>query len=175
MTNKIISRSAVALFAFILFICSGTVRAQSTAQERADALRLQLEELKTRQLDLQSRLQTLDEQLKPENIEKSLAGVGSTKPEDLRELKRSQLETEKQNVQKQLDLLTQSQTRVESGLAQADAQAYQQSAKGPAIQSTTAPAEQLNATPPNSNEVTNQKRSRVAHRKTRQRRVTQQD
>jgi peptidoglycan hydrolase CwlO-like protein len=173
MTNKIINRGAAALLAALFCISCGTVRAQTPTQERADALRQQLEELKSKQLDLQSRVQTLDEQLKPENIEKSLAGVGSTKPEDLRELKRTQLETEKQNVQKQLELLLQTQVRIENGLAQADAQVYQESARGPAVAGTLAPANATSAAADNNSDVTNQKRSKRANRKARQRRVTQ--
>jgi hypothetical protein len=59
--------------------------------------------------------------LKPENIEKSLAGIGSTHPEDLRDFRRRQLELEKMNIQTQLKLLAESQTRVEAGIVQADA------------------------------------------------------
>jgi len=115
---------------------SSLVHAQTSAQERADALRLQLEELKTKQLDLEARLQTLEEQSQPENIEKSLAGVGSTHPEDLREFRRKQFDKEKQSLKQQLDLLNKSQTRLETAIAQADADAYHQSAKGPSITTT---------------------------------------
>jgi hypothetical protein len=121
----------------LLLVWTVDTHSQTTAQDRANTLRLQLEEVKTKQLDLQSRLQSLEEQAKPENIEKSLAGIGSTKPEDLRELKRRQLESEKASIQKQLTLLGESRTRLESGIAQADADAYQQSAKGPATSVTS--------------------------------------
>jgi len=122
----------------LLLVCAVNIYSQTPAQDRADTLRLQLEEVKTKQLDLQSRLQLLEEKSKPENIEKSLAGVGSTKPEDLRELARRKLESEKASVQKQLALLGESRSRLESGIAQADAEAYQQSAKGPATPVTAA-------------------------------------
>lgn len=102
--------------------------AQSGAQERAANLRAQLSEVETKQAELQTRRDDLDEQLKPENIEKTLAGVGSTKPEDLREQRRRQLEIERNGVQRQLDLLTTSHTRLEAAIAQADAEAYRQSA-----------------------------------------------
>src|SRR5215510_3689521 len=105
----------------VLILGAGTtaVQAQTTAQERAEALRSQLEELQVKQLELQQRLGTLEEQIKPENIEKSLAGVGSTKPEELREARRKQLEIEKNGVQKQLELLNDSRTRLERSIAQA--------------------------------------------------------
>src|SRR6185437_8145161 len=72
---------------------------------------------------------TLDEALKPENIQNSLAGVGSTHPEDLREQRRRQLEKEKAGVVAQLERLAASQRRLENAVAAADAAAYQQSAQ----------------------------------------------
>ncbi|HEV7682720.1 MAG TPA: hypothetical protein VGO68_11395 [Pyrinomonadaceae bacterium] len=123
--------------------------AQTGAQEKAASLRAQLAEVETKQAELQTRLQALDENLKPENIESSLAGVGSTRPEDLREQRRRQLEIERNGLQRQLDLLNTSHSRLETAIAQADAEAYRQSAapvapgKGPAavdtVQSTVEP------------------------------------
>lgn len=101
---------------------------QNRAQEKADSLRAQLSDLEAKQAELQTRRQDLDEQLKPENIESALAGVGSTHPEDLRAQRRRQLEIERNGVQRQLDLLATSHTRLEAAIAQADAEAYRQSA-----------------------------------------------
>src|SRR5438552_5001235 len=105
--------------------------AQSNAQERAANLRAQLVEAQARQAELQTRLQQLEEDLKPENIEHSFAGVGSVHPEELRETRRRQLEIEKRGVQSQLDVLGASRSRLEAAIARADAESYQQSA-GPA-------------------------------------------
>ena len=116
--------------------------AQSNAQERAANLRAQLIEAQARQAELQSRLQQLDEDLKPENIERSLAGVGSVHPEELREARRRQLEIEKRVVQSQLDVLAASHSRLETAIAAADAESYRQSA-GPNISTATD-----NITPP---------------------------
>jgi hypothetical protein len=124
----------VIVFLFSIFVCLSTapaIQAQVNAQERADALRLQIEDMKTKELDLQYQLEGLEEQLKPENIEKGLAGIGSTKPEDLRDLKRKQLEIEKNSVQKQLALIADGRARLETSLAEAEAEAYHQSAKVP--------------------------------------------
>jgi len=63
------------------------------------------------------------EYLKPENIEKGLAGIGSTRPEELREQRRRQLEIEKKSVQTRLDQLATSRNRLETGIVQADAAA----------------------------------------------------
>jgi len=104
---------------------------QTSAQEKAASLRIQLSEVEAKQAELQTRLQQLEESLKPENIEHSLAGVGSTRPEELREQKRRQLEIERNGVKTQLDLLARSHSRLETAIAQADAEAYRQSAAPP--------------------------------------------
>jgi hypothetical protein len=96
-------------------------------------MRNTLEALKAQEADLQTRLQELDEAVKPENIEKSLAGVGSTKPEELRAQRKQQLERERLGVKNQLDQLAISRTRLEKSLAMLDARAYQESARGPEV------------------------------------------
>lgn len=102
--------------------------AQASAQEIAANLRVQLSEVQLRQVDMQARDEQLEEDLKPENIERSLAGVGSTHPELLREQRRRQLETARVRVRVQLDELDRSHTRLETAIAEADALAYWQSA-----------------------------------------------
>src|SRR5882762_3523219 len=88
--------------------------AQTPAQEQAAKLRAQLTEVQARQEEQQARLRYLEEELKPENIEHSLAGVGSTHPEELREQRRRQLEKEKAAVSAQLEQLAISRTRLET-------------------------------------------------------------
>ena len=104
------------------------VSAQTGAQEKAASLRAQLTDVEAKQAELQTRLKNLDKGLKPENIESALAGVGSTRPEDLREQRRRQLEIERNGVRAQLDLLATSHSRLETAIATADADAYRQSA-----------------------------------------------
>jgi prefoldin subunit 5 len=122
------------------------VQTQNSAQEKAAKLRLQLGDVEAKQAELQTRLQTLEEKLKPESIEHDLAGVGSTHPEDLREQRRRQLEIERNGVRAQLDLLATSHSRLETAIAQADANAYHQSAApvpavdvSPSVTSSTSP------------------------------------
>src|SRR5882724_11052155 len=81
------------------------VTAQESAQNRAASLRAQLVETQARQAELQTRLQQLEEDLKPDNIEHSLAGVGSTHPEELREARRRKLEIERKGIESQLEVL----------------------------------------------------------------------
>ena len=105
-----------------------TALAQPSAQEIAANLRQQLSEVEVRQAEMQARDEQLEEDLKPENIERSLAGIGSTHPENLREQRRRQLEIARARVRLQLDELDRSRISLEAAIADADAVAYWQSA-----------------------------------------------
>jgi cell division protein FtsB len=115
----------------LLAVLTVSVVAQETRQERAANLRAQLAEVQAKQTELQTRLQQIEEEIKPESIERSLAGIGSTHPEDLREQRRRQLEIEKKGLQSQLDTLAASRARLETAIAAADAISYQTG--GPAL------------------------------------------
>lgn len=105
-------------------------QSESGAAQTSDDLRVQLLELQAKEAELQTRARQLDEDLKPENIERSLAGVGSTRPEELRELRRRQLTIERDSVRAQLKLVGTSRERLEAVIRTAETQAYQQSAEG---------------------------------------------
>ena len=105
-----------------------TTLAQTSAQEVADNLRVQMSEVEVRQAEMQARAEQLEEDLKPENIERSLAGIGSTHPEQLREQRRRQLEIASTLVRVRLEELDRTHTRLETAIAEADAEAYWQSA-----------------------------------------------
>jgi len=105
-----------------------TTLAQTSAQEIANNFRAQLSEVQVRQAEMEARDKQLEDDLKPENIERSLAAVGSTRPERLREQRRQQLEIARARVRVQLDELDRSRTRLETAIAEADALAYWQSA-----------------------------------------------
>ena len=109
---------------------------QPDAAQTADNLRLQLLDVQAHEAELQAKARQLEEDIKPENIERSLAGIGSTRPEELRESRRRQLAIELGGVRSQLKLLATSKERLEQAIRNADSQAYQQSAAGhPAAQS----------------------------------------
>ena len=115
----------------LFFAICLTITAQVAAQaERVNELRSQLAETHAKEAELEARLRQLDENIKPENIERSLAGVGSTKPEDLREQRRRQLSIERDGVRAQLKLLATSRERLEQSIRAAEGLAYQQSAEG---------------------------------------------
>ena len=99
-----------------------------SAAETADHLRLELLDVQGKENDLRARADQLDEALKPENIERSLAGVGSTRPEELREARRKQLQIERDGVQAQLNTLETSRMRLEAALRDAEVRAYHESA-----------------------------------------------
>ena len=90
---------------------------------RVEALRQQLRDVTERQAQLQARGQQLDEALKPENIERSVAGIGTTDAAALRDRRRQQLEKEKATVDEQLQSLDASRTRLEASIANAEAEA----------------------------------------------------
>jgi hypothetical protein len=122
-------RVKLSLLLLLVLMFAVNVNAQETAAESAENLRAQLVEVQTKEEDLRARLSELDEAIKPENIERSLAGVGSTKPEELREARRRQLSIQRDGVLAQLKTLETSRQRLETAIANADALAYQQSAR----------------------------------------------
>ena len=123
------------LFAFILVLLTsfgGAAIAQT--KDPADVvqdLKLQLIDLTAQEEALKLQSAQLDESLKPENIEHSLAGIGSTRPEELRAQRQRQLMVEKTAVVSKLEQVTTKRTQLESALAVAESKLYEQSARGP--------------------------------------------
>jgi septal ring factor EnvC (AmiA/AmiB activator) len=95
----------------------------SRAEQRSAALWKELRDVESQQADLQARAEEITYALKPENIERSVAGYGTTRPEELREQRRKQLENEKVRTEKQLDQLSANHARLEQAIAGADAEA----------------------------------------------------
>lgn len=95
----------------------------SRAEQRSADLWKQLREVEAQQSDLQARVEEIDYNLRPENIDRSVAGFGSMRPEELREQRRKSLENEKLRIQKQLDQLAANHSRLETAIAGADADA----------------------------------------------------
>ena len=121
----------LALFLVLAFTTTAYAQESASAAESVERLRAQLIEMQTKEQDLRTRLEQLEESLKPENIERSLAGVGSTRPEELREARRRQLTIERNGVLAQLRTLEEGKVRLESALVAAEARAYQQSPRRP--------------------------------------------
>lgn len=129
------SKVLILLIALMLVSTSDVLGQNSLcAAERGENLRAQLRAVQAEETELQARVQQLDEALKPENIERYFTLNGSTRPEELREQRRRQLQMDKDRVQARLSELETSRARLESAIVAADAEAYRQSAQDPASQ-----------------------------------------
>lgn len=92
------------------------------AEQRAESVRSQMLDTESKLADLQARMDGVDYSLKPENIDRSIAGYGSVHPEEARDARRSQLENEKARLQAQITLLENSRTRLQASLSTAEAE-----------------------------------------------------
>ena len=133
-------KSAMIIFLMIMatscFSSTAYSQTKQSAVETVQDLKLQLIELDARQETAKLQVQQLEDALKPENIERSLAGVGSTRPEELREQRRRQLLIEKKTADAELELLVLKRTQLETALSAAEVQAYQESAAGPGFENS---------------------------------------
>ena len=116
-------RIAIILMLVVTAFVPAPAQDAATVEQRAEALRAQLREVTDRQAQLQAREQQLDEDLKPENIERSLTGVGTTDATALRDRRRQQLEREKATVEEQLRSLDASRSQLEASIQSAEAEA----------------------------------------------------
>ena len=89
-------------------------------EQRGEALQLHLLEIAEKEAPLQSRMDQINQQLRPEALERTLAGVGSVHPEDTREEVRKRLTGEKLRLQYQLELFRQDRLRTQASLATTD-------------------------------------------------------
>ena len=90
-------------------------------EQRAESLRTRMFELQVQELNLQARIEDLDYQLLPENIQHTVMYVGLVRPmEELRETWRKRLENEKARVNKQLELLTSNREQLEAAINRVD-------------------------------------------------------
>ena len=92
------------------------------AEQRAEQLRSQLMDIQSKIADYEARLEGIEFALRPENIENSTAGYGTTRPEQAREARKKQLEGERGRVQAQLKLAENSRTRLETAVANSDSE-----------------------------------------------------
>jgi hypothetical protein len=129
-------KHSVGFLIAILFLSAQSVRVLAqdspSAAEAAQQLRNQLSQLNDREAEIRIRLEELDYELKPENIEKYFAGYGSLHPEELREARRKKLQIEKDRLVAQLTEIGQSRQQLETAIVAADTKAYHASALGAA-------------------------------------------
>ena len=77
------------------------------AEQRTESLRKQRFDLLEKENSIQSRLDQIEIDIRPENIERQVAVMGTLRPEEIRDAKRKSLDSERKNLQA---LLTQVQT-----------------------------------------------------------------
>jgi chromosome segregation ATPase len=92
----------------------------SRAEQRAESLRTQLRDVQQKEADLTARMEQIEFDIKPENIERSVATYGSTHPEEARDARRRALESEQTRVRAQLNLFATSRQRLETAIVNSD-------------------------------------------------------
>jgi chromosome segregation ATPase len=90
------------------------------AEQRAEGLQTQLRDVLEKEAGLQAQMDRVDEQMRPESIERQAALTGTFRPDELRDTIRRQLDAEKRRIRTQLDVLQGSRTRLETALNNAD-------------------------------------------------------
>ncbi|MGI8656024.1 MAG: hypothetical protein ACR2LC_12485 [Pyrinomonadaceae bacterium] len=90
------------------------------AEQRAEILRKQLLELIEKETSYKNRLVQIDEDMRPESIERALTLVGSTRAPELRDVRRRVLENERKGFDSLLNQTAQSRLRLDDDVKQAD-------------------------------------------------------
>lgn len=89
-------------------------------EQRAELLRKQLFELIEKETSLRTRLVQIDEDMRPENIERAMNLVGTTRTAELRDARRRVLDSDRKGIESLLSQTTQSRQRLEDDVRQAD-------------------------------------------------------
>ncbi len=87
---------------------------------RAEALRKELLDRIEKETSLRSRLVQMEEEMRPESIERALNPIGSTRTVELRDVRRRVLENDKRGFESLLGQIVQSRLRLEDDVKQAD-------------------------------------------------------
>ncbi|HEX8337674.1 MAG TPA: hypothetical protein VF621_13150 [Pyrinomonadaceae bacterium] len=125
------------------------------AEQRAEQFRTQLREVTDKEFQLQERLAEIAYESQSDSIQRRAALIGSLNPSAVRDAISQQLERERVRINKQLELLATSRTRLEASVASADAEVdrlrQRFEAADQALQSPpapgTEPANAITATP----------------------------
>jgi hypothetical protein len=92
----------------------------SRAEQRAETLRRELLDRIEKETLIKSRLVQIDEDMRPENVERALNPYGTTRTTELRENRRRVLENDRRGFENLLNQITQSRARLEDDVRQAD-------------------------------------------------------
>jgi chromosome segregation ATPase len=92
----------------------------SRAEQRSSQLRTELRDVQAKKGELEAHLEQVENDLKPENIERAVAGYGTTRPEELRAQRQKSLENDRTRSRQQIDQLTASESRIQQAIATSD-------------------------------------------------------
>ena len=96
----------------------------SRTEQRAEVMRKQLIELTEKETTFKNRLVQIDEDMRPDSIDRSVmlvGSIGSTRTSDLRDTRRRILDNERKGVESLYNQTSQSRARLEEDVRQADA------------------------------------------------------
>lgn len=100
---------------------SGNVALLTQAEHRAESLRRLLLELIEKETTYRSRITQLEEDMRPDNVERTLNPYGTTRTVEARDTRRRVLESERRGFESLLSLVAQSRIRLDEDVKQADA------------------------------------------------------
>ena len=93
----------------------------SRAEQRSDSLRKQYFEMVDKENTVKTRLELIENDIRPEAIERQVAFAGSLRPEELRASRKKSLEIERSNLQNLLNEIQRTKTSLDQNVQKADA------------------------------------------------------
>ncbi|HEV2798989.1 MAG TPA: hypothetical protein VGW12_00755 [Pyrinomonadaceae bacterium] len=92
----------------------------SRAEQRAEVMRKQFLELIEKETSFKTRLVQIEEDMRPDSVERAISLIGTTRTSELRDVRRRVLENERKGVESLLNQTSQSRARLEDDVKQAD-------------------------------------------------------
>ncbi len=149
----------------IILVAAASAWAQdlATVEQQVEGLKAQLQGVSDKEAALRERVGKLEEDLETQNVERSVATVGTTDTRALRDARKQQLEREKAQVEAQLTSLAASRSRLENAISTAEAEAVR--LRAAALAPTNAPPRQETAATPPAAPAASKRQSSSAPRK----------
>lgn len=91
------------------------------AEQRAESLRKQLFEMAEKESTIKTKLDAIDNDIRPEMIERNVAFAGSLRPEELRAARKKNLDAERSNLQNLLTEIQRTRSNLDQNVTRADA------------------------------------------------------
>lgn len=91
------------------------------AEQRSESLRKQMFEMAEKEAAIRTKMDSLESDMRPEMIDRTVAFAGSLRPEELRAARRKNLEAERTNLQNLLNEVQKTRANLDQNLLRADA------------------------------------------------------